>query len=159
MLILNIMKRHTNEKAGTPRSAIRTGKEGTTLVELLAAVAILCLMAAAIYVAGFAVFRHAQSVTITTAAHLYAKEGLEEKIEAGYARLTGGEPVVQETMANPETHHVNLVRTPSVIWHAPDGSTNSVPLAEGYAEVIMRVSWQVPRTSHTGSTAISTLIF
>jgi type II secretory pathway pseudopilin PulG len=153
------MKKHIHAEAVASRSAVRTGREGSSLIELLTAVVIISIMAASIYVGGFAVLRQAQSVTIATAAHLYAKEGLEEMIAAGYDRLRGGEPVEQVIMANPETHHVDLVRMPSVIWHAPDGSTNSVPLANGYAEVIMRVSWQVPRTGHTGSTAISTLIF
>lgn len=137
----------------------RSGKEGATLVELLTSVAILSIMAASIYVAGAAVLRHAQSVTITTAAHIYAKEGLEEMIAAGYEMLTGGEPVEQVIMMNPNTHHVDLVRTSTIIWHDFDGSVSSVPLEEGYAEVVVRVSWQVPRSNQTGSTAISTLIF
>lgn len=141
------------------RPVDQIGKEGTTLVEVLASVLIIGTMAAAIYVAGVSVLRHAQAVTITTAAHLYAEEGLEEAIAAGYDLLSGGEPVEQEIMVNPNTHKVNLVRTENIIWHAPDGSVSSNALAEGYAEVVVRVAWQVPRTSITATTAMSTLVF
>ena len=139
-------------------SISRTGREGTTLVEVLMAVVIISIMAAAIYSGGFAVLRHAQSVTIVTAANLYAKEGLEEVVATGYDTLSGGSPVEQVTMVNPETHHVDLVRNIDVIWHEPDGSTNSVPVEGGYAEVIARVSWQVPRSSNTASVALSSLL-
>jgi len=116
-------------------------------------------MAGAIYAAGFAVLRHAQAVTITTAAHAYAKEGLEEMISAGYDRLTGGEAVEQVILMNPNTHKVDLTRRSDVIWHASDGSTSSDPVAGGYAEVIVRVFWQVPRTDHTVSTEMSALLY
>jgi prepilin-type N-terminal cleavage/methylation domain-containing protein len=140
-------------------SSFQNSRAGTTLVELLAAVAILCIMAMAIYLAGGAVLRHAQTVTIATAAHMYAKEGLEEAIAAGYETLTGGELIEQEIMVNPHTHHVDLIRTPTVIWHAFDGSVSANPVAGGYAEVVVRVSWTSPRTGVPGSVAISTLVF
>ena len=153
------MKKKVYEKIGRLCSATQTGKQGSSLIELLVAVVIISIMSVAIYGAGFAVLRQSQSVTILTAAHMYAKEGLEEKIAAGYENLTGGAPVAQKTMVNPNTHHVTLVRTETIIWHAPDGSTSGVPLAQGYAEVIVRVVWQVPRTTRTGSVALSTLVF
>ena len=140
-------------------SAARQGREGSTLVELVAAVAILSFMALAIYLAGGATLRHAQTVTIATAAHTYAKEGLEEAISAGYGVLTGGEPVEQVIQVNPNTHNVNLTRTTTLIWHAPDGSVVAAPLSEGYAEVVVRVTWNIPRSDQTGTTAISTLVF
>jgi len=152
-------EKHGSEKIETFLPAARRGREGTTLVEFLMAVVIISLMAGAVYAAGFAVLRHAQSVTIATAAHIYAKEGLEEMVSAGYDTLTGGGAIEQVILMNPNTHKVDLTRTMDVVWHASDGSTSSVPLAEGYAEVIVRVSWQVPRTSHNGSTAMSALLY
>lgn len=159
LYIYSAMRTEQSRQTEDMHPAARRGREGTTLVELLAAVAILSFMAAAIYVAGGATLRHAQSVTIATAAHTYAKEGLEEAIAAGYGRLTGGEPVEQIIQVNPHTHNVDLLRTTTIIWHAPDGSVVANPLDEGYAEVVIRVSWSIPRTDQTGTTAISTLVF
>ncbi len=158
MLTINNMDKTVNDvKTVTQPSASRTGTAGMTLIEVLMAVAIISLMAAAIYLGGFAVLRHAQSVTIVTAANLYAKEGLEEVASYGYDNLRGGNLPSQEIMANPETHNVALVRNVNVIWHAPDGSTNSVGLDLGYAEAIARVTWQI--RSNTASVVISTLVY
>jgi len=153
------MDRTLHEKPGVRSPAARAGREGTTLVELLMAVVIISFMAGAIYVGGLAVFAHTQSVTITTAANTYAKEGLEEIIAVGYDTLTGGEPIEQVILMNPNTHKVNLTRTTQVVWHAPDGSISDIPLEDGYAEVIVQVAWQVPRTSHTASSVISALLY
>jgi len=148
-----------NRKGVALPSAPQRDRAGMTLVEVLVAVALLALMAGAIYSAGFAVLRHAQAVTITTAAHTYAKEGLEEMISAGYDTLTGGEPIEQVILMNPNTHKVDLTRRASVIWHASDGTTSSDPVAGGYAEIIVQVFWQVPRTDHVVSTGMSTLLY
>ena len=154
-----VMKTEQSRQTQGMCSVARKRREGSTLVELVAAVAILSFMALAIYLAGGATLRHAQTVTIATAAHTYAKEGLEEAISAGYEILTGGEPVEQVIQVNPHTHNVNLTRTTTIIWHAPDGSVVAHPLEEGYAEVVVRVVWDIPRTDQTGTAAISTLVF
>lgn len=149
------------DKALHENPAVRSpaGKEGTTLVELLMAIAIISFMAGAIYLGGLAVLAHSQSVTISTAAATYAKEGLEEIIAVGYDTLTGGEPVEQVILMNPNTHKVDLIRTTQIVWHAPDGSVSGVPLEDGYAEVIVEVAWQVPQTTHTASSVISALLY
>lgn len=153
------MARNIHKKFARIRSALSRSKSGYTMVELLATVSILSLMAGAIYMAGFTVLRHAQSVTIATAAHAYAKEGLEEMIAAGYETLQGGEAVEQVIMMNPNTHNVDLVRETDFIWHKVNGATSETPVADGYVEVVVRVTWDVPRSTATGSTAVSTLIF
>ena len=151
-------RRHGYQKQTDPLSAVRTGKEGSSLVELLVAVAIFAFMAVAIYTAGFSVLRHSQTVTITMAAHTYAKEGLEEAISFGYGTLSGaGESIMQQDIPTP--YNVTLTRTRNIIWHAADKSTSTAPVDGGYAEVVVRVTWPVPRTSLTASTAISSLIF
>jgi len=147
------------KETGVLFSASRIGREGTTLVELLMAVVLISIMASAIYVSGYTVLQQAQTVTITTAAHLYAKEGLEEISGKGYAVLSGGASTPQVTMVNPNTHRVDLVRTVKVIWHDFNGSTSSIPVANGYAEVIVKVLWKVPRTSHTALAVVSELLF
>lgn len=140
-------------------SVLQSDRRGTTLVELLIAVVIIGLMASAIYTGGSAILRHAQSVTIMTAAQLYAKEGLEEAEAKGYDILSGGAPIAQEIMANPNTHHVVLTRVMDIVWHDRSCATSSVPVSGGYAEIIARVFWQVPRTSNTASTVMSTLLY
>lgn len=145
-----------NDNLEGRHSSIQKGKEGVTLVEVVVSVAILSFMSAAIYFAAAAVVQHAQSVTITTTAHLYAKEGLEEAIASGYETLRGGNPTEQTyTYAQ----NVQLIRTTTVVWHDSDGSVLDDPIEDGYAEVVVEVSWTVPRSEGAGSTAISTLLF
>lgn len=151
------MKDKFYRKACRPRSVVWTDKEGLSLIELLVAVAIIGVMSLALYSAGFSIVRHTQTVTIKTAAQMYAKEGLEELISSGYTKLMGGQPIVQQIRE--DTHNVALIRTPRIIWHNSDGSTSSVAVVKGYAEAIVQVTWTAPRTSHTGLVAISTLIF
>jgi len=151
-------KRHVNQKTDALPLTAQRGRAGTTLVEFMMAVVIISLMAGAIYAAGFSVLRHSQTVTVTAAAHMLAKEGIEEIFEKGYDKLTGGDPSEQDDIVDYTTHRVTLTRTMEVIWHNIDGSVSSVPLATGYAEVVVRVSWQVPRTSQTGVAVMFALI-
>jgi prepilin-type N-terminal cleavage/methylation domain-containing protein len=153
------MKRQLHEKTAGAASAVRRGKEGVTLIEFVGAVAIISIMAAAIYVGGTSVLRHAQAVTITAAAQIYAKEKLEELISTGYDTLTGGDPSEEVILMNPNTHKVNLTRMVDVVWHDSDGTVLEDPVDEGYAEIIVEVSWKMPLNSSTASTTISTLLF
>jgi hypothetical protein len=98
-------------------------------------------------------------VTITAAAQIYAKEKLEELISTGYDTLTGGDPSEEVILMNPNTHKVNLTRMVDVVWHDSDGTVLEDPVDEGYAEIIVEVSWKMPLNSSTASTTISTLLF
>ncbi len=135
----------------------RTGRNGMTLVEVMIAMFLLAIVAGGLYAVGIKSRQLAEQNRLATEARALAKERLEEIIALGFEGLTRPTCTLWHTDTNYSAQGHRIVRQPTAIWHAADGSIAS-PTNASYVEAHVAVRYLLPLTSKQQVDSYSTIV-
>jgi len=145
------MKTERLQSSGTEARA------GTTLVEVVIALALITLMTMGLYALGMQTRKYAEHNRVATEARSLAKERIEEMISLGFDNLVKPSCTLLNADSTQSSLGYAITRTPTAIWHAANGTIASASNAV-YAEVHVSVSYYSPIFSGPASDTYSSIV-